>query len=535
MPLNPTNLELHGLNEPLDEELHLHAGPISCIFEPARGYLRRFRIAGQEVLQLVYLHVRAEDWGTVMPEVKMVEKTIAKDHFHLVWEAHSVAHNVDVVWRGEATGSPDGTITYRCAGHAVHKTVTNRTGVCILIPAAFAGQAARLRHPDGTETVINLPVHVSPVEPVANVKALSYHGVTLELDGDVYNAEDQRNWTDNSYKVYPICGTRSLYTLQEGAKFMNAVTLRVEPQAPLTMPAAETQPLPELGVRVFGRETSLEAKAFADFLHLELPQDSAQAEAALARANAAGLPLALEYHGGHRSEIVRAAAKSAHRVVGLDLHGAALGAQAREALSDQTVTGAGFFADLNFRGKIDGRPYGVFFGAMPQIHTFDETSILDNARTLAESARSARLLAEGAPVHASLSLAPAHDPRLNSHFGAVWLLICLARLAGAGVESVVVSALQEVKDGPITTLLAKFKELRSAGARLDPNRTNVWGDVVRLGTDKGDLIANRTRTHQPLPSLGEAHTLTAQGWTERASHSEFEPYELLFVQPPNSR
>lgn len=35
-----------------------------------------------------------------------------------------------------------------------------------------------------------------------NLKSIAYAGVISEFEGDVFEMEDQRNWTDASYKTY---------------------------------------------------------------------------------------------------------------------------------------------------------------------------------------------------------------------------------------------------------------------------------------------------------------------------------------------
>ena len=52
--------------------------------------------------------------------------------------------------------------------------------------------------------------------------------VTVNLDGDMFEMEDQRNWADASYKTY--CRPLSQpfpYTLKKGQKVRQAVTVEV--------------------------------------------------------------------------------------------------------------------------------------------------------------------------------------------------------------------------------------------------------------------------------------------------------------------
>ncbi len=86
-------------------------------------------------------------------------------------------------------------------------------------------------HVDGRNVKSTFPSVIDPVQPMMDLRALTHEAapglkVTCLMEGDTYEMEDQRNWTDASYKTY----VRPLalpwpYTLPKGEKLDQAVTL----------------------------------------------------------------------------------------------------------------------------------------------------------------------------------------------------------------------------------------------------------------------------------------------------------------------
>ena len=92
-----------------------------------------------------------------------------------------------------------------------------------------AGEGRACRRPRGR--IASFPPIIDPMCPFQDIRALTHEvtpGVwaTCTMEGDTFEMEDQRNWTDASYKTY----VRPLalpwpYTLPKGEKFEQAVTL----------------------------------------------------------------------------------------------------------------------------------------------------------------------------------------------------------------------------------------------------------------------------------------------------------------------
>src|SRR5699024_7418308 len=80
---------------------------------------------------------------------------------------------------------------------------TNRTGLVLLHPPRLAGEELQVAHPESGGDSLLFPVSISPHQPARDVSALTWSdGPRLfraDFAGDVFEMEDQRNWSDASY------------------------------------------------------------------------------------------------------------------------------------------------------------------------------------------------------------------------------------------------------------------------------------------------------------------------------------------------
>ncbi len=154
--------------------------------------------------------VRDRNWGTVPAALSNLRIEAGPDSFRIAYDAAHVQGDIDFRWHGEIAGGADGTITFRLDGAARTTFLRNRIGFCALHPAALAGARCRVTHVDGTVEEARLPdfiVSDQPVQPFADLRALAHEvrpGAWAEVrfSGDVFEMEDQRNWTDASFKTY---------------------------------------------------------------------------------------------------------------------------------------------------------------------------------------------------------------------------------------------------------------------------------------------------------------------------------------------
>jgi len=197
-----------GVKIGIEEQLKLHAGPLSLSFN--HGDLRHVRFDGIEILRRIYVAVRDRNWGTV-PAVLLNQKIIQDaNSFLITFEVVNQQNEINFSWNGLIRGDAQGTLYFEMKGIALSTFLRNRIGFCVLHPANLAGVQCRVQHVDGTNEEGYFPKWISPDQPVlpfSDMVRLS-HLVMPEIwsevlfSGEVFEMEDQRNWTDASFKTF---------------------------------------------------------------------------------------------------------------------------------------------------------------------------------------------------------------------------------------------------------------------------------------------------------------------------------------------
>jgi hypothetical protein len=118
-----------------------------------------------------------------------------------------------------------------------------------------SGHPVTVQHVDGRKVETRFPEAIDPKQPIMDIRALSHEvapglRVTCTMTGDTFEMEDQRNWTDASYKTYvrPL-GLPFPYRLSAGEVIEQAVEIRFSGQ-----PAASRRSEGPITVRVGGRQ-----------------------------------------------------------------------------------------------------------------------------------------------------------------------------------------------------------------------------------------------------------------------------------------
>ena len=101
-----------------------------------------------------------------------------------------------------------------CASSPDVPLMTNRCGFVLLHPASVAGRCLLVEHTNGAREEAVFPLRISPSQPVFDIRELTYAvseqaAVTCRLEADLphdrrgkFEMEDQRNWSDASFKTY---------------------------------------------------------------------------------------------------------------------------------------------------------------------------------------------------------------------------------------------------------------------------------------------------------------------------------------------
>jgi hypothetical protein len=183
-------------------ELELKAGRFSL--KLSGGTLRYLSLDGSEVVRRLYFALRDRNWGTTPEELISIDTKIGANSFAINYEARykDAAENIDFVVKGRITGTEDAVVKWEFDGIAGSVFERNRIGFCLLHPASAAGRHCKVVHCDGTSENKIFPELISPHQPFMDLQSIEYGGVVSEFEGDVFEMEDQRNWTDASYKTY---------------------------------------------------------------------------------------------------------------------------------------------------------------------------------------------------------------------------------------------------------------------------------------------------------------------------------------------
>ena len=223
-----------GTRQKTAKAVSLKAGALTVDF--VAGGLRTIRYEGHEVLRTIAYLVRDQNWATYNPEISecVVEKN--KDAFTITYRARcsSAEPNQSLSFQARITGNSQGRLSFEVTAEPLTPFLTARCGFIVLHPInGIAGQEAVVEHVDGTLEQATFPELISPAQPFKDIRAIQ-HTVTADitarcvLNGDAFEMEDQRNWSDASYKTYVRPLSRPWpYVMEQGVIDRQSVELTV--------------------------------------------------------------------------------------------------------------------------------------------------------------------------------------------------------------------------------------------------------------------------------------------------------------------
>ena len=156
---------------------------------------------GELVLRSIRFVVRDQDWKTLPVVVDAVDHTTSGLHLRgrVGDDGETVAWSLSV-----DLGASTLRVAVRAEVTAAFRRA--RIGLIVLQSPALAGTELVVGHPEGSTTTARLPEHVAPHQPAIRIESLAWTGdriaTTARFSGDVFEMEDQRNWTDASFKTY---------------------------------------------------------------------------------------------------------------------------------------------------------------------------------------------------------------------------------------------------------------------------------------------------------------------------------------------
>jgi D-apionolactonase len=168
--------------------------------------LRRLSYEGREVVRLIDYPIRDADWGT-LPTVTE-DQHLAPDGKFFLRRFRTADGSIEGRVRAEVDRHEAGArLLVELDLLATRDVVVNRAGFVVLHPLdGVAGEGLSVRHPDGRSEMVHFPVLISPGQPVMDITSLGHRvgsvSVLMEFEGEVFEMEDQRNWSDASFKTY---------------------------------------------------------------------------------------------------------------------------------------------------------------------------------------------------------------------------------------------------------------------------------------------------------------------------------------------
>jgi hypothetical protein len=437
----------------------LRAGPLSGELE--NGNLRYIRYRGVEVLRAVAFLVRDGNWATYDPIIDHLKVGQGPDDFTISYDATCKDASQELRYRATIRGLSDGTLRFEADGRAVTDFLANRIGFIVLHPLeGVAGAPVEVTHTDGRTERASFPRLISPAQPLFDIRALAHEVVpglwaTCTMEGDAYEMEDHRNWTDASYKTYirPLAKPKP-YAMRAGEALRQSVSLtfRGAPSVPLagagqdvsvTVGAATGRAMPRIGLWVPPDEAE-RALAAADQIrvlgpnllvgHLDLraPSSAGALRHLRALAEAVAAPVVLEIVLPNRDAPAKELSQAAAAVEasGLSLEAVVpspheylkswqpqeqwpecplleeIYGAAREAFPGVLVGGGmlAYFTELNRKRPPVEHVDFVTHATCPIVHDCDDRAVMETLEALPWVAESVRAFAPGKPYRVGPSM-----------------------------------------------------------------------------------------------------------------------------------
>ena len=426
----------------------LVAGPLTL--EYSEGSLWNISNGSEEIIRRIYLVFQDINWTSRPFVIKDEIWQIADRSFSAKIKAQGSHDAKDLSVELEITGSESGEITYGFSASTAVSFMRNRLGLCLLHPiAGLAGRECELTKADGAVEKSKFPDVISPNQPFLNLSGISHklqsgQVVSVNFKGEIFESEDHRNWSDASYKTY--CTPISLpfpAQVTPGEVLSQKITISISGEhttaisrnerAVITVGAEEIE-LPEIGLGLSEDPAHLIVSEYAGFEDLTIKH----------------LRLALNGNSQIRSAVEKALLVTQQLKIDLDLAIKAESPQqlkailepiiefkdqirsfyifsasdkttpigfiqvAEELLGDKSKIIGGtdlYFTELNRnQGSVDFVDQ-VNFSINPQVHSFDDRTLIQNTATQKVIATNAHRIAKGKKVSIGpITLRPRYNP-----------------------------------------------------------------------------------------------------------------------------
>ncbi len=547
----------------------LHAGNLETIYDS--GSLRYIRLGNEELLRGIYVALRDAEWGTLSPIISNEKIVCTKNGFAISYDCPYTINGLTVFrWHVIIEGDQKNEIVFSISGFALTTFQKNRAGLCVLHPIkTCAGQSCEITSTKGEVLENIFPVFIAPHQPFTNIKKMRWKTpekniCEITFEGDIFETEDQRNWTDASYKTYstPLCLPFPT-TLHAGEtihqqilfsvvspKHFSAIKTTCENNIVLEFDLRKALSLPKIGTSRADTKPGEQSISWLRKLQLDhyrtnlkLYEDNwhSHFEEANSEAQRLGTKLSLALHLRCENDLmdfISTDVIKSNQLKEITVLGPSKITESRfiEKQFPQLKKkfpgiqiGAGtdcYFAELNRNIMHAPLPDFISFSINPQVHAFDNLTLIENMEAQYDAVISAKKLYPTLPVHISpVTLKPRFNPnskeylsgnlqydrnpdrRQHTLFALAWTLGSIRNLAAAGAAAI--TFFQSVGDNGIISenhdtqktilspeylllsLITQFKKAQFfAGICNDPLKCT--GILMNNYSDRRWIIANHT-------------------------------------------
>ncbi len=496
------NITYYGKKDDLPGSKDIRAGHLEMIYE--KGFLRYINFGNEEVIRMIYFAVRDPDWVTIEGTIKNEKLALTHDGFNISYQSIHKKGDIDIVFNCNITGIDPGKIRFELEGISRTDFWKNRIGFCILHPIVECmGKPCAIGHWNGSGTAGSFPQMIAPHQPFMNIRTMQWKvtesvDAIVRMEGEVFESEDQRNWTDASYKTYgtPL-GIPFPVRLRAGERIHQIISLEIIPEKAVRLSTKSNRQeltleiidkgggirLPAIGTGESsfypdpeGQSPELVKKLDLDHLRVEVDLANGYLETRIAaikkQQQAFSLPLMLviftdDEPGEAFERQIRKLGElpEVRYVILFDRNKRTTPGKVIHTLGDKVrqhfpgvLLGAGtnmYFTELNRERVSPDKLDFLVYSINPQVHAFDNRSLTETLEAQSYTVHSAKAFSAGRDIVVSpVTLKPRFNPdatgagppvgtvklpcrvdeRQMSLFGAGWTLGSLKYLAEAGVK-----------------------------------------------------------------------------------------------------
>lgn len=230
----PRDIVLFGSEQYVASRREIRAGPLSAVLQD--GVIRYVKFGETEIVRRVYMALRDQNWNTIPTTYSNWNHKIGADSFRISFTGENKIEDINYKWDGSIVGESTGQISYSMNGVVQSGFKKRIIGLCALFPIReCAGRPAMVARGNKDKLSATFPYKISSQQPLpglGDISEISYDiegaSVKVRFDGDQFEMEDQRSFTDNSYKVYSTW-SRAIEpdVVIRGDKFFQSISISI--------------------------------------------------------------------------------------------------------------------------------------------------------------------------------------------------------------------------------------------------------------------------------------------------------------------